>query len=47
LKEQAARERAKLEAIRDKMINEMRAQGVNPRYLAEMESLDISKLQRV
>uniref|UniRef100_A0A7S2V0X2 Cilia- and flagella-associated protein 45 n=1 Tax=Fibrocapsa japonica TaxID=94617 RepID=A0A7S2V0X2_9STRA len=38
-------ERAKLEAIRDKMVSDLEKKGINPKYLAEMKMADIRKLQ--
>jgi hypothetical protein len=40
-----AQERAKLEAIRDKMVDDMEKKGYNPRYLSEIRAADIQKLQ--
>merc|ERR1711918_304460 len=37
VKDEFAAERAKLEAIRDKMVHDMEKKGVNPRYLSEMK----------
>ena len=45
LKQEFASERAKLETIRDKMVNDMQLKGVNPKYLTEMKSADIQKMQ--
>lgn len=45
LKSEFAAERAKLEAIRDKMVKDMEKKGYNPRYLSEIRSVDIEKLQ--
>jgi len=45
LKQEFLAERAKLGAIRDKMVNDMAKKGVNPKYLAEMQMADIQKLQ--
>jgi len=45
LKQEFASERAKLETIRDKMVSDMQAKGVNPKYLTEMKSADIQKMQ--
>ncbi|KAL9188051.1 hypothetical protein ACHAXT_006429 [Thalassiosira profunda] len=44
LKQQLAEERAKLEAVRDKMVASMRAKGIDERYFGEMISLDIGNL---
>jgi len=45
LKQEFAAERAKLETIRDHMVSEMRKKGVSDKYLTEMVSADIQKLQ--
>lgn len=45
LKEEFAAERAKLETIRDKMVEDMTKKGVNPKYLTEMMNTDIGKMQ--
>ena len=45
LKSEFAQERAKLEAIRDKMVDDMERKGYNPRYLSEIRAADIQKLQ--
>lgn len=45
MKNEFATERAKLEAIRDAMIEDMLKRGYNPDYLGEMRSLDIQKIQ--
>lgn len=45
LKEEFASERAKLETIRDKMVDDMTKKGVNPKYLTEMVNTDIGKMQ--
>jgi len=45
LKEEFSSERAKLEAIRDKMVHDMEKKGINPRYLTEMKMADIQKMQ--
>ncbi|KAJ8602781.1 hypothetical protein CTAYLR_002579 [Chrysophaeum taylorii] len=45
LKLEFSAERAKLEAIRDKMVNDMEKKGYNSTYLAEIRSADIEKLQ--
>lgn len=39
-----ADERAKLEAIREKMVNEMKAKGIDDKYFGEIASLDIDRL---
>lgn len=43
LKQAAAIEQMKLEAIRDKMVNDLEKKGFNPKYLSEMKMVDISK----
>ncbi|KAL7554611.1 hypothetical protein ACHAWF_018113 [Thalassiosira exigua] len=43
IKQQLAEERAKLEAVREKMVQDMRARGIDERYFGEMTSLDINK----
>jgi len=45
LKQEFKAERAKLGAIRDKMVDDLRKKGVNPKYLSEMQMCDIQKLQ--
>jgi hypothetical protein len=45
LKNEFAAERAKLGAIRDKMVDDLLKKGVNPKYLSEMRGCDIEKLQ--
>jgi len=45
LKREFAAERAKLEAVREKMVLDMERKGINPRYLTEMKSADIAKAQ--
>ena len=40
------REEARLSAMRDKMISELTAKGINGRYLSEMRGLDIGKILR-
>ena len=45
LKEEFASERAKLEAIRDCMVEDMLKKGINPKYLSEMKMCDIQKMQ--
>lgn len=39
-----AEERAKLEGIRDKMVADMKAKGINERYYGEMLNVDINKI---
>merc|ERR1712196_725552 len=43
--EEFAAERAKLEAIRDCMVEDMLKKGINPKYLSEMKMCDIEKMQ--
>jgi hypothetical protein len=38
------KEEAKLKVIRDKMVDDLVAQGVNPKYLTEMKAVDIGKI---
>ena len=45
LKQEFAAERAKLENIRSKMVEDMRKKGINPQYLSEMMGADIQALQ--
>jgi hypothetical protein len=40
------REEARLKAVRDKMITDLVARGVNERYLSEMRNIDIGKILR-
>jgi Trichohyalin-plectin-homology domain len=44
LKQAAALEKAKLEAMRDKMVRDMEEKGFNPKYLSEMKAVDIHKM---
>ena len=39
-------EETKLKVIRDKMVNDLKAKGVNPRYLSEMINVDVGKMLR-
>ena len=39
-----AEERAKLEGIRDKMVADMKAKGINERYYGEMLNVDINRM---
>ena len=41
--EETRREIAKMEGIRDQMVQEMKGKGVGDKYLSEMMSLDINK----
>merc|ERR1712072_1250593 len=45
MRNEFAMERAKLEAIRDAMIEDMLKQGYNPNYLNEIRNCDIQKIQ--
>ena len=45
IKKEMAAERIKLFAIRDKMVADMKKKGIDDRYLSEMMSIDIAKLQ--
>lgn len=42
--EELIREEARLKVIRDKMVSDLEAQGVNPKYLTEMKNVDIGKI---
>lgn len=46
LREDWIAEQAKLEAIREKMVRDLEADGVNPKYLTEMRSIDIAKIMK-
>lgn len=43
-KQDLIREETKLGVIRDKMVEKLAKQGVNPAYLSEMQNVDISKI---
>eukprot|EP00970_Alexandrium_tamarense_P009094 scaffold1795_cov187-Alexandrium_tamarense.AAC.12 len=43
IKQQLAEEKAKLEAMREKMVQDMKIKGIDERYFGEMTSLDINK----
>ena len=43
-KQDAIKEEARLSVIRDKMIQDMEAKGINPKYLGEMKNVDIRKM---
>lgn len=45
-KQEMAAEEGKLRGIRDRMITELEAKGVNPKYLGEMRAVDIGKIIR-
>eukprot|EP01040_Poterioochromonas_malhamensis_P005596 gene5597-6015_t len=40
------REEEKLKVIRDKMVRDLEAQGINPKYLTEMKNVDVGKMLR-
>lgn len=42
--QQLIKEEAKLKVIRDQMVQDMLAQGINPKYLGEMRNVDIGKI---
>lgn len=42
--EELIREEAKLKVIRDKMVADLEAQGVDPKYLSEMRNVDVGKM---
>ncbi len=42
--QQLIKEEAKLKVIRDQMVQDMIAQGINPKYLGEMRNVDIGKI---
>eukprot|EP00598_Pedospumella_elongata_P001430 CAMPEP_0184975840 /NCGR_PEP_ID=MMETSP1098-20130426/6939_1 /TAXON_ID=89044 /ORGANISM="Spumella elongata, Strain CCAP 955/1" /LENGTH=461 /DNA_ID=CAMNT_0027498615 /DNA_START=99 /DNA_END=1484 /DNA_ORIENTATION=+ len=44
IREELIREEAKLAVIRDQMVKDLVAQGVNPKYLSEMRNVDIGKI---
>lgn len=44
IREELIREEEKLKVIRDRMVRELEAQGVNPKYLTEMKHVDIGKI---
>lgn len=44
--EELIREEAKLKVIRDKMVADLEAQGVDPKYLSEMKMVDVGKMLR-
>jgi len=45
-REAIIREEERLKVIRDRMVAELEAQGVNPKYLTEMKHFDIGKVLR-
>jgi hypothetical protein len=46
LHEQLIREEERLKVIRDRMVKDLESQGVNPKYLTEMKSVDIGRILR-
>lgn len=44
IRQDLVREEAKLTAIRDRMVADLVAEGVNPKYLSEMRNVDIGKI---
>ncbi len=47
LSREFSREKSKLECSRDKIVAELLQKGVNPKHLAEINSVDITKLMGV
>ena len=45
IKQEMAKDRIKLFAIRDKMCDDMKKKGIDKKYLSEMMNIDIAKLQ--
>lgn len=45
-REALIREEERLKVVRDRMVRELESQGVNPKYLTEMKSVDIGKILR-
>ena len=43
-RQQAVADIARLSAVRDKMVSDLEAKGVNPKYLTEMKNVDIAKI---
>jgi hypothetical protein len=43
-RQQAIADIARLSAVRDKMVSDLEAKGVNPKYLTEMKNVDIAKI---
>lgn len=46
MREEWIAEQAKLEAIREKMVHDLENDGVNPKYLGEVKSIDIAKIMK-
>lgn len=46
IREELIREEERLKVVRDRMVRDLEAQGVNPKYLSEMRNVDIGKLIR-
>ena len=46
VRQELVKEEAKLKVIRDQMVEDMIAQGINPKYLSEMKNVDIGKILR-
>lgn len=44
IRQDLIKEEAKLNVIRDKMVADLAAQGVNPKYLTEMKAADLGKM---
>jgi hypothetical protein len=44
LRQETVKEVAKYSVIRDQMVNELEAKGINPRFLSEMKSVDVGKI---
>lgn len=44
IRQDLVKEEAKLKVIRDQMVEDMVAQGINPKYLSEMKNVDIGKI---
>ena len=45
-RQEMVREETKLKVIRDQMVTDLKAKGVNPRYLSEMINVDVGKMLR-
>jgi hypothetical protein len=45
-REALIREEERLKVVRDRMVRDLESQGVNPKYLTEMRSVDIGKILR-
>ena len=44
MRAEEALELAKLTALQERMVHQLEAKGVDPRYLAEMKAVDIAKI---